>query len=107
MFNQALLFNQELSEWKVQKVLSMKLMFYHALAFDQNLSSWEPNVCTDFDFMFIDAFLHTQSNGDWTSTTTFRDTLDNRLTAGATSGPFFSDNTNYSTGSTGQYPKLN
>ena len=111
MFNQALLFNQELSGWKVQKVLSMKQMFYHALAFDQNLSSWEPNVCTDFDGMFVDAFYQTQTripiNGNWTSTTTFKNTLDNRLTAGATSDNFFSDNTNYSTGSTGQYPKLN
>jgi surface protein len=109
MFNQALLFNQELSGWKVQKVLSMKQMFYHALAFDQNLSSWEPNVCTDFDGMFVDAFVQTQIKGDWTSTTTFKNTLDNRLTATtpATSVGFFSDNTNYSIGSTGQYPKLN
>jgi surface protein len=41
MFNNALLFDQELSSWNTSSIISMTEMFYHASSFNQDISSWD------------------------------------------------------------------
>ncbi len=51
MFNQAKLFNGNVSEWNVGNVTNMKLMFSGS-AFDGNLGAWDVSKVTDMTSMF-------------------------------------------------------
>ncbi len=43
MFNNATIFNQNISSWDTSKIVNMAFMFYNAKAFNQDLSSWNIN----------------------------------------------------------------
>jgi surface protein len=62
MFNNAILFNQNISGWDVSKVTDMSNMFNGATAFNQDLSNWNVSKVTDMSNMFNGATAF--NNGD-------------------------------------------
>jgi surface protein len=59
MFNNAQVFNQNISGWNVSSVTNMYGMFNGATAFNQNLSSWDISNVTDISNMFTNSALST------------------------------------------------
>jgi surface protein len=55
MFEQALAFNGDISEWDVSNVTDMTAMFADAVAFNQDLSSWCVTNITSAPFSFGNA----------------------------------------------------
>jgi surface protein len=96
IFENAILFNQPLSDWNVSNVTNMSNMFSGAIRFNQPLSNWERIVglevstlaqVTNMSGMFSGAFDFNQdiSNWDITSVTNLTNFMANK------------DATNYST----------
>jgi surface protein len=46
MFNEAYVFNQDISGWNTANVTNMSVMFQTALVFNQNLSGWNVTKVT-------------------------------------------------------------
>ena len=57
-------FNQDISNWDVSNVISMKWMFLNASSFNQDISSWDVRNVTNMDAMFF-ATSFNQDIGNW------------------------------------------
>ncbi|MDZ7716290.1 MAG: BspA family leucine-rich repeat surface protein [Balneolaceae bacterium] len=55
MFNEALAFNGDLSNWNVSNVTSMRRMFQGAESFNAEISSWDVSSVKDMSGMFFGA----------------------------------------------------
>ena len=55
MFDDASLFNSDLSNWGVSKVTATKKMFTGAMRFTSDLSNWDVSKVTDTEYMFTTA----------------------------------------------------
>ena len=64
MFNQASVFNGDLSAWNVSSVTSMKWMF-HASAFNDDISAWNVSSVTDMEYMFYGTSAFKQDLCTW------------------------------------------
>ena len=58
-------FNQDISEWNVGNVTSMKQMFINADAFNQDIGSWNVSNVTNMDEMFLAAASFNQDLSSW------------------------------------------
>ena len=58
-------FNQDISQWNVGNVTSMKQMFINADAFNQDIGSWNVSNVTDMDEMFLAAASFNQDLSSW------------------------------------------
>ena len=58
MFQNASVFNQDISSWNTENINNMSAMFSGATAFNQDISKWNTAMVTDMSFMFsfTDAF---------------------------------------------------
>jgi surface protein len=65
MFQDALVFNQDISSWNTTNVTEMSSMFQDALAFNQNIGVWNVTNVTDMTSMFQDAVVFNQNIGVW------------------------------------------
>ena len=65
MFNIAWSFNQDISHWNVSSVTNMSLMFYEASAFNQPLDSWNVSNVTNTASMFEEASRFNQPLDSW------------------------------------------
>ena len=65
MFNQASLFNQDISEWDVSNVINMNYMFGHATTFDGLIGNWNVSSVTDMSNMFNLASSFNQDISKW------------------------------------------
>lgn len=65
MFNNAVLFNQDISTWDVSKVVSIKSMFGGAKAFSQDISGWDTSSVTDMSGTFQGAVAFNAPIGTW------------------------------------------
>ncbi|WP_303661980.1 BspA family leucine-rich repeat surface protein [Williamsoniiplasma luminosum] len=61
LFEDAVLFNGDISKWDVSKVTNMKKMFKRALLFNGDISKWDVSKVTNMDDMFNNA---AEFNGD-------------------------------------------
>ena len=59
IFNQATVFNQDLSSWDTSNVTTMRAMFNGATAFNQDLSNWDIGAVTNMTNMFTGVTLFT------------------------------------------------
>jgi len=89
MFNNAIVFNQDIGSWNTSTVTYMNHMFAGATAFNQDIGSWDTSLVTDMGGMFASA---TAFNNDgapmatvgniWnTSTVTYMHSMFNSATA--------------------------
>ncbi|MBP6859635.1 MAG: DUF285 domain-containing protein [Candidatus Magasanikbacteria bacterium] len=65
MFSGALAFNQNIGGWNTSNVTNMYAMFVAALAFNQNIGSWDVSQVTDMSYMFKTASAFNQNIGSW------------------------------------------
>jgi surface protein len=65
MFNNASIFNQDISLWDVSNVTDMTNMFSNASAFDQNISSWNVSGVNSITGMFSGASAFNQNISSW------------------------------------------
>jgi surface protein len=65
MFSGANNFNQDLDNWDVSQVSSMKRMFYNATSFNGDISSWDVSNVTNMPYMFYNAENFNQDIGNW------------------------------------------
>ena len=65
LFDNADLFNQDISSWNTSSVTDMSYMFAGATSFNQSLSSWDTSSVTDMSYMFAGATPFNQSLGAW------------------------------------------
>lgn len=68
VFNDAALFNQDVSGWDVSSVTTMLNMFNGATVFNQNISSWNVANVTSMVSMFSNADAFNQDISPWTTT---------------------------------------
>jgi len=55
MFQNALAFNRDISQWTVSNVRNFDGTFYIAQAFNQDISGWDTSAATDMKNMFQQA----------------------------------------------------
>jgi len=65
MFENARIFNGDLSSWNVSSVTDMTRMFIGATVFNQDLSSWDVSNVTDMEGMFRSAPAFNQDLSSW------------------------------------------
>ena len=65
MFNDASIFNQDISGWDVSNVTNMNFMFSGAAAFNQDISGWDVSSVTRMNEMFSGASAFNQDIGSW------------------------------------------
>jgi hypothetical protein len=55
MFDNAIAFNQDISEWNVSSIFGFGRMIYNASSFNQNLCAWGDHICLDriVDSIFV------------------------------------------------------
>jgi len=64
-FNNAPLFNADISGWVPEQVTTMEAMFQGADAFNQDISGWDTGNVQDMSAMFIDTEAFDQDLGSW------------------------------------------
>ena len=52
MSQNTMMFNQDIGDWDVSNVTTMRSMFYRAYAFNQDIGSWDVSNVTDMNWMF-------------------------------------------------------
>jgi surface protein len=65
MFNNAINFKSDLSQWDVSNGTTFTRMFEKAESFNSDLSNWDVSNGTDFTFMFFDAKSFTSDLSNW------------------------------------------
>lgn len=65
MFYECTEFNQPIDKWNVSKVKNMKYMFYDASTFNQNLNSWNVSYTSNMDNIFTHADSFDKKNALW------------------------------------------
>ena len=65
MFNNATLFNGNISGWNVSSVTDMSSMFYDATAFNQDISGWDTSAVTSMRGMFDSSTAFNQNISGW------------------------------------------
>ena len=65
MFNNAPVFNSDISNWDVSNVTNMRYMFESALAFNSNISNWNVSNVTCMNYMFNNAQVFNQNLTSW------------------------------------------
>ena len=65
MFRDAIYFDQDLSEWDVSHVASMRWMFANTKKFNQDLSKWDVSHVTNMNSMFFSAESFNQDLSKW------------------------------------------
>jgi surface protein len=65
MFNGAVKFNQDISNWNTAQVTRMDCMFHGASVFNQNIGSWSTAKVTDMSGMFYKAEAFNQDINAW------------------------------------------
>jgi len=60
------LFNEDISQWNVSSVTSMKSMFAYTTEFNQDIGSWDLSSLTDMSYMFNGASVFNGNIGSWT-----------------------------------------
>jgi surface protein len=65
MFEDAWVFNQNISNWDTSKVTNMYAMFNVAKVFNQDISSWNTGLVTKMNSMFHGAYDFNQNIGSW------------------------------------------
>ncbi|CAL6389478.1 unnamed protein product [Bathycoccus prasinos] len=58
-------FDGDISKWNIEKVTTMRAMFYYASAFNQDIGSWNTAEVTYMDGMFYAASAFNQDIGSW------------------------------------------
>jgi len=65
MFNNAAVFNGDISSWDVSNVTNMTSMFRSATIFNGDISSWDVSAVTTMSWMFRDARAFNQDISSW------------------------------------------
>jgi len=65
VFNNALVFNQDIGNWDTSNVTTMSRMFYFAREFNQDIGNWDTSNVTIMDNMFYQANLFDQNISSW------------------------------------------
>jgi len=65
MFQNSVVFNQDIGNWDVSNVTTMKSMFTNADAFNQDIGNWDVSNVTDMENMFGSADAFNQNIGNW------------------------------------------
>ncbi|MFK5975455.1 MAG: BspA family leucine-rich repeat surface protein [Sulfurovum sp.] len=65
MFEDAILFDANLSSWDVSGIINMTEMFYGATAFNGDISGWDVSSVTDMGYMFNNATAFNSDMGSW------------------------------------------
>ncbi|MBC3759265.1 BspA family leucine-rich repeat surface protein [Hyunsoonleella sp. SJ7] len=65
MFQNSVVFNQDIGNWNVSNVTTMKSMFTDADAFNQDIGNWDVSNVTDMENMFGSADAFNQNIGNW------------------------------------------
>ena len=65
MFNNARVFNQNISGWNVSQVTNMDNMFREATSFNQYIGDWNVSSVENMHEMFYNTYVFNQDIGDW------------------------------------------
>ena len=65
MFSYALSFNSNISSWDTPSLTNMRGMFSSAEAFNQDITGWDVSSVTDMGLLFSNALLFDQNLGGW------------------------------------------
>lgn len=65
MFENATIFNEDISDWDVSNVKNMSGMFFGATSFNQPIGNWNVSNVTDMSKMFENATSFDQPIGNW------------------------------------------
>ena len=71
MFNNALLFNGDISGWDTGNVTNMAHMFENASSFNQDIGGWDTSKVTNMDSMFYEAEAFNQNIGGWNTSNVY------------------------------------
>ena len=74
LFENSGTFNQDISSWDTQNVITFQEMFRNAPSFDQDIGNWDTSSATNMSYMFRSATAFNQDIGNWNTSnvTTFR-----------------------------------
>lgn len=64
-FENATLFNQDISNWNISNITDLTLMFNNAVSFSQNINSWDVSNVTIFSNTFLKASFFNQPLNLW------------------------------------------
>ena len=65
LFNQYIIFNEDISKWDTSKVTNMSGMFFCAMNFNQPIGKWDTSNVTDMSCMFYGAESINVDDLDW------------------------------------------
>ena len=65
MFRSTRNFNQNIGDWNTSRVTNMSAMFQDASAFNQNIGGWDTSRVTNMSAMFFTASVFNQNIGGW------------------------------------------
>jgi surface protein len=65
MFEDMILFNEDISSWDVSNVTNMRFLFNDATSFNQDISSWDVSNVTNISWVFSNASSFNQPLNSW------------------------------------------